>query len=43
MLIKCRYLRFVKPSYDNFVSPTSRYADIVSVTSLKKKYGAFIF
>jgi uridine kinase len=25
-----RYLRFVKPSYDNFVSPTSRFADIVS-------------
>jgi len=25
-----RYLRFVKPSYDNFVRPTASYADIVS-------------
>ena len=25
-----RYLRYVKPSYDNFVSPTARHADIVS-------------
>lgn len=24
-----RYLRFVKPSYDNFVNPSSRFADIV--------------
>lgn len=24
-----RYLRFVKPAYDNFVLPSSRYADIV--------------
>ncbi|KDQ56971.1 hypothetical protein JAAARDRAFT_58450 [Jaapia argillacea MUCL 33604] len=24
-----QYLRFVKPSYDNFVLPTSRYADII--------------
>lgn len=24
-----RYLRFVKPSYDNFVRPTATYADIV--------------
>lgn len=27
-----RYLRFVKPSYDNFVRPTAAYADIVSST-----------
>lgn len=26
---KCRYLRFVKPSFDNFLQPTSRYADIL--------------
>ena len=25
-----RYLRFVKPSYDNFVRPTATHADIVS-------------
>ena len=25
----CRYLRYVKPAYDNFVQPTSRYANIV--------------
>lgn len=24
-----RYLRFVKPAYDNFVGPSSRFADIV--------------
>jgi uridine kinase len=24
-----RYLRYVKPAYDNFVGPTSRHADIV--------------
>ncbi|KAH7106502.1 uridine kinase [Auriculariales sp. MPI-PUGE-AT-0066] len=24
-----QYLRFVKPSYDNFVQPSSRYADII--------------
>ncbi len=24
-----RYLRYVKPSYDNFVLPSSRHADIV--------------
>lgn len=24
-----RYLRFVKPSYDNFVRPTAAHADIV--------------
>lgn len=24
----CRYLRYVKPAYDNFVGPTSKYADI---------------
>ncbi|CDO74973.1 hypothetical protein BN946_scf184945.g45 [Trametes cinnabarina] len=24
-----QYLRFVKPAYDNFVQPTSRYADII--------------
>lgn len=28
--LDCRYLRYVKPAYDNFVLPTSRYADIVS-------------
>jgi hypothetical protein len=29
--LKChRYLRYVKPSYDNFVRPTSSHADIVS-------------
>ena len=28
--IICRYLRYVKPSYDNFVLPTAKYADIVS-------------
>ncbi len=27
---KSRYLRFVKPAYDNFVQPTSRFANIVS-------------
>jgi uridine kinase len=27
-----RYLRFVKPSYDNFVCPTSSHADIVRKT-----------
>ena len=26
-----RYLRFVKPAYDDFVLPTSRYADIVRI------------
>lgn len=26
-----RYLRFVKPSYDNFVRPTATYADIVCI------------
>ena len=26
-----QYLRFVKPAYDNFVLPTSRYADIVCI------------
>ena len=32
MLIRSvsRYLRYVKPSFDNFVLPTSRYANIVS-------------
>ena len=25
-----RYLRFVKPAYDDFVLPASRYADIVN-------------
>jgi len=25
-----RYLRYVKPSYDNFVGPSAKYADIVS-------------
>jgi uridine kinase len=24
-----QYLRFVKPSFDNFVQPSSRYADII--------------
>lgn len=24
-----RYLRYVKPAYDHFVQPTSRYANIV--------------
>jgi uridine kinase len=24
-----QYLRFVKPSFDNFVLPSSRYADII--------------
>lgn len=34
--IKCqvvmttRYLRFVKPAFDNFVGPSSRFADLVS-------------
>ena len=28
-ILPCRYLRFVKPSYDNFVHPTATYADIV--------------
>lgn len=26
-----QYLRYVKPSYDVFVQPTSKYADIVSL------------
>ena len=26
-----RYLRYVKPSYDNFVLPSSRHADIVRI------------
>ena len=30
--ILSQYLRYVKPAYDNFVLPSSRYADIVSVT-----------
>jgi len=25
-----RYLRYVKPSFDNFVGPSAKYADIVS-------------
>lgn len=25
-----RYLRYVKPAFDHFVLPTSRYADIVN-------------
>jgi uridine kinase len=24
-----QYLRFVKPSFDNFVQPSSRYADVI--------------
>lgn len=28
-----QYLRFVKSSYDNFVQPSSKFADIVSYTS----------
>lgn len=27
----CRYLRHVKPSYDNFVRPTASHADIVRI------------
>ena len=27
-----KYLRFVKPSYDNFVQPSSKHADVVSYT-----------
>lgn len=26
-----QYLRFVKSSYDNFVQPSARHADIVSI------------
>ena len=26
-----RYLRYVKPSYDNFVLPSARHADIVRI------------
>ena len=30
-----QYLRFVKPSYDNFVLPTAKYADIVRMLADK--------
>lgn len=30
LITTTRYLRFVKPAFDNFVGPSSRYADIVS-------------
>lgn len=30
-----QYLRFVKNSYDNFVQPSSRHADIVSPCYLR--------
>lgn len=32
--VASRYLRFVKPSYDNFVYPSSKYADIVRLPDL---------
>ncbi len=35
---KSRYLRFVKPAYDNFVQPTSRFANIVSFGMLYRCY-----
>lgn len=28
-ILSCRYLRYVKPSFDNFVYPTASHADIV--------------
>jgi uridine kinase len=31
-----RYLRYVKPSYDNFVLPSSRHADIVRIYLVKQ-------
>lgn len=35
-----QYLRYVKPAYDNFVRPTSSYADIVRPHALS--YGATV-
>jgi uridine kinase len=38
-----RYLRYVKPAFDNFVLPTARHADIVSgrVVSIVSMYHCF--
>ena len=36
--LESRYLRFVKPAYDNFVQPTSRYANIVRTTMQQTDY-----
>lgn len=33
-----RYLRFVKPAFDNFVGPSSKFADIVRVCFLHATY-----
>lgn len=39
----CRYLRYVKPSYDNFVYPTAAHADIVCTSPRNNQKERYIY